>query len=167
MALTLSKAKANIQRHFYVVYMRETGTACAATDYDTLAHWNTFLALFTEIGYCENKNVKIDVERAEPIEIDEGEEYFLEYTGSTEIKYVQNDSTDHAALEDMASKDCDLLLVSSSSAQFIYVHNKRFNVEQHIISGDVEHAIIKHSQRITALSGTNGYIHTIKPIPAA
>ena len=167
MALTLSKAKANIKKHYYTVYMRETATAPASGDYDTLSNWNTFLALFTEAGYCENKNVKLDIADGELIEVDGGEEMVLDYEGSLEIKYVQNDSADYAALEDMESKDCDLLLVSTRTNQFIYVHNKRFRFEHHVSSGEVDHSIIKHKQIVTAKSGNNGYIHTIEAIPTS
>jgi len=167
MALSFSAAKANIKRNYYLVYMRETGTAIAAADYDTLAHWTTFLALFTYIGYCENKAVKVDVVPNDPVDIDLGEEKFLGYEGTTDIKFLQSAVADDTALADMASKDCDMLLVSNGSLKFRYVHNKRFNVETHINSGDIEHSIIKHKQNVTAASGSSGYIHTTGAIPTS
>lgn len=165
MALSFSKTKAGIKRNFYIVYMRETGTAPAAADYDTLAHWNTFLALHTAIGYCENKNVKVTVMPNDPIEVDEGEEINLGYEGNTEIKFVQSAVADDTALADMAGKDCDLMLVSTGSLKFRYLSDKRFNIELNVNSGDVEHTMIKHKQQVTALSGTSGYIHTTAAIP--
>ena len=167
MALSFSKAKANVKKHFYIVYMRETSTAIVSTDYDTLGNWNTFIALFTAIGYCENKNVKVDVVPSEPVVVDEGEELNLEYEGNTEIKFLQSAVADDSALEDMTGKDCDMLLVSSRTNKFRYIHNKRFSIEQHVNSGDVEHSIIKHHQFVTALSGIKGYVHTTNTIPTS
>jgi hypothetical protein len=164
MALSFSAAKTNIKRHFYKVYMRENGTAVVAGDYDTLAHWNTFLALFTYIGYCENKNVKLTVAADDPVEIDGGEVYHLGYKGNTELKFLQSAVADDTALTDMAAKDCDLLLVDTTNNKFHYVHDKLFNIEKVINSGEVEHAFIRHEQNCSAF---DDYLNTTGAIPTS
>lgn len=162
MALSFSADKDNIKRHYYQIYMRETGTAIAASDYDTAEHWATFLALFTYIGYCENKNVKVTLAADDPIEIDLGEVLMLGFKGNTDIKFVQSAVADDTALTDMITKDVDLLLVDTTNSKFHYIHDKRLNIEKIINSGEVEHTLIKHEQNVSAYSD---YIHTTNTIP--
>lgn len=166
MALSFSAAKANVKRHFYTVYMRETTTAIAAGDYDTLAHWNTFIATFNAIGSCENENIKIDeVPLVTPI--DYGEEKIIAYDGNIEIKYLQSAIADFTDIDYLRTVDCDLLLVDSINSIFVYVHDKRFLVEKHIKSGQVAHFIIKAQQVAGEPSGNYSTIYLLGTIPAA
>lgn len=164
MALSFSKTKAGIKRRFYVAYMRETGTAVAAGDYDTLAHWNTFLALFTAIGYLENQNVKIDLEPDPTIEIDSGEIIGVGYKASLEFKFLQSAVADDTALADMAGKDVDILLADSTNKKFVYIHNKRCRIAPKLNSGEVEHTIISHEQHCSAITD---YLYTRAAIPTS
>jgi len=164
MALSFSAAKANVQRHFFLVYMRETTTAIAAGDYDTLAHWNTFIALFNAIGKCENENVKLD-SVPNVVTIDYGEERVISYNGTIELKYIQNLVADWTDIDDLRTHDADLLLVDSINAQFFYIHDKRFVIEKNVISGDISHSMIRCEIENAEASSTYGVIHTHGTIP--
>jgi hypothetical protein len=166
MALTFSAAKANVKRHFYVVYMRETTTAIVAANYNKLSNWKTFLNGFNAIVKCENENVKID-EVPNTVAIDFGEERIPSYNGVIEIKYIQGKVADMEDLDDLRTKDADLLLVDSINAIFFYVHNKRFLVEKHLTSGQIPEFSIKCETDAAETSGTYGTIHTYGTIPAA
>ena len=166
MALSFTAESDNVKRHFYTVYMRETGTAILSTDYDTLAHWNDpWLASFNAIGKCENENVKIDsVPNVVPI--DYGEEAIYSYNGTIEIKYLQNLVADWTDLDALRIVNVDLLLVDSINAQFWYIHDKRFLVEKLLTSGEVSHAMIKCEIENAEASGVYGVIHTHGTIPS-
>lgn len=167
MAITLSKAKANIKRHYYNVYVRETGTAIQAADYADLSGWNTFLALFTAIGYCENENVKLDLDPADPVVVDEGEEITLGYEGNMEIKYLQSTPTDDAALKTDFDKSLDMLWVSTKTLKFMYFHNKNFKRGKRFNSGGLEHTLIQHKQGTPDDEGSDGYIYLTEAIPTS
>jgi len=149
MAITMSNAKANVKTFFYKLYIRETGTAMAAADYDTLAHWNTFLALFTHAGQCENQNVKLDHEKSGEITVDLGKKRFTTYDGKFEAKYVQGAVADLTAIRaDLVGGDVDILLVDTQNAKAIYIHNVELFVDMHESSGDIFNALFSAEQII-------------------
>jgi hypothetical protein len=133
--------------------MRSTGTAIAAGDYDTAAHWATFLALFSHIGYCEDKQIKLTCEPTDEVPLNTGEKHFLAFLGKVEIKYLQSTPADDTDIEDMSDEDCDLLLVSTATSKWVYVHSKRFKAAKEIISGDVESWLITNEREVASRSG--------------
>ena len=166
MALSFVTSKANVLRHFYTVYMRETTTVIAAADYADLAGWNTFIATMNAIGSCENEQVKID-EVPLVVPIDYGEERVYAYDGNIEIKYLQNLVVDFTDIDDLRTHDCDLLLVDSINKIFVYVHDKRFLVEKHVRSGQIAHFIIKALQTAGQRSGLYATMYLVGTIPIA
>jgi hypothetical protein len=164
MALSFSAAKANVKRHFYTVYMRLTTTACSSSNYDTLEHWNTFIATFNAIGSFENESLKID-ETPNVTIIDYGEEKIHSYEGNIELKYLQSTVDDLTDLAEIRGADCDMLLVDSINLIFFYIHDKRFLVEKHFKSGQVANFIIKAQQIAGERSGSYSTIHTYGTIP--
>ena len=147
-ALSFTAALTSVLRHNYLVYMRATATAIAAGDYDTAAHWATFLALFNHIGYCENKNVKLEVTPDDPVELNDGSMKYLGFAGKIEMKYLQSTAADAADLDTMAAQNNDLLLVDATGLKWIFVHNKEFKCTWIKNSGDVEHTLITHDQKV-------------------
>jgi len=164
MALSFTAAKANVLRHFYTVYMRETTTAMAAADYDTLEHWNTFIGLFNAIGKCENEQVSVK-ETPNVRVVDFGEERIYSYAGEINIKYIQGLVADMSDLDDLRGHDADMLLVDPINLFFIYVHNQRFLVEKHLVSGEIPEFDIKCEIENAETSGTYGVLHTYGTIP--
>lgn len=149
MALTMANAVANVKTFFYKLYIRETGTAIAAADYDTLAHWNTFIALFTYAGQCENKAVKLDQTPGNEIIVDLGKKRFTTYNCRLEAKYVQGAVADLTAIRaDLIGGDVDILLVDTQNAKAIYIHNQELFVELHETSGDIFNAMLSCEQEI-------------------
>jgi hypothetical protein len=166
MALSFTASKDSVKRHFYSVYMRETGTAVASGDYDTLAHWTSFLALFQNIGSCENENVGWD-EVPNTVDIDYGEKHPHSYDGTLDVKFIQNAVADFDAIEDMADENCDLLLVDDVNHIFHYFHNKRFKVERHITSGGIPYFNIQLHQISGEVSGSYGFCYLSNSIPTS
>jgi len=146
-ALSFTAALTSIIRHNYLVYMRATTTAIAAGDYDTAVHWATFLSTFNQVGYCENKAVKLECNQDDPVEVNTGETVWLGFAGKVEMKYLQSTAADYADLDIMAAQNNDLLLVDTTNNKWIYVHNKKFSVNYMKNSGDVEYSTIKHEQK--------------------
>ena len=164
MALSFSAESDNVLRHFYLVYMRETTTAMDADDYTGITVWNTFLLLFNAIGKC--KNEAISVKETPNVEVvDFGEERVTSYNGEINIKYIQGLVADMTDLDDLRVKNVDLLLVDPINLFFIYIHDQRFLVDKHLVSGEIPEFDIKCEIENAETSGTYGIIHTYGTIP--
>lgn len=137
MAITMANAKASVKTFFYKVYIRDTGTAIAAADYDTLAHWNTFLALFTYIGQCKNTMTKIDSVPSGDRDIDEGRKKYTTKDCLVEATYLQGLAADIDAIRvDLTDNEVDVLFVDAVGLKAVYVHQQDLVIEEHEISGD-------------------------------
>ena len=166
MALSFSSALGSVVRHFFKVYMRATGTAIAAGDIDTLANWTTHLALYAHIGYCEDKQTKYD-EIPNTVPIEYGKKHPVTYTGSLEVKLLQNAKADFDAIEAMKAENCDLLLVDNVNHIYIYIHNKRFKVVREIISGGIPNFTIQLNQVAGELTGAYATVYEYGSIPTS
>ena len=164
MALSFTAAKANVLRHFYTVYMRETTTAMDGDDYTGITVWNSFVATFNAIGKCRNEEVSIK-ESPNVVVVDFGEERIYSYAGEINIKYIQGLVADMSDLDDLRGHDADMLLVDPINLFFIYVHNQRFLVEKHLVSGEIPEFDIKCEIENAETSGTYGILHTYGTIP--
>ncbi len=165
MALSFVSSIDSVVRYHLKVYMRETATAILSTNYDTKAHWDDpWLLTFQHIGYCEDKNIKYD-EVPNTVPIQYGEHHPHSYNGTLDIKFIQNAKADFDAIEDMKDENCDLLLVDDVNHIFWYVHNKRFKVERHLVSGGVPYFNIQLNQIAAEVSGTYGVIYLCAAIP--
>jgi len=147
MAITMANAKANVKSFFYKLYIRETGTAIASADYDTAAHWATFLALFTYAGQVENQSMKITHTPSGEIVVDLGKKRFTTNDCKFEAAYVQGAVADLTAIRaDLIGGDIDILLVDTVNQKAIYVHNVELFVELIETSGDIFKAMFSSEQ---------------------
>lgn len=162
MALSIvARAKTDINRKYYVAYVRESGTAIASTDYDTEAHWETFLALFTDLGEFEDKSLKLGVAEGDSIDTRDGVKRVLGYVGTLEVRYLQNTVLSDAGILDVLTKEVDLLLVCEDSLDFYYIHQVVLSGEKQEISGDVGAWLLKNEKKLAAASGY--YTHQAIP----
>jgi len=167
MALSFSSALASVVRHFFKVYMRATGTAIVAGNIDTLAHWaDPWLVSFAHIGYCEDKQTKYD-EIPNTVPIEYGKKHPVTYTGSLEVKLLQNAKADFDAIEAMKAENCDLLLVDDVNHIYIYIHNKRFKAIREIVSGGIPNFTIQLNQIAGELTGLYATVYEYGTIPIA
>lgn len=164
--IDFSANKDNIQRHFFAVYMRENGTLIDTADYDTADHWVTFLANFLHIGFCALGGINLDI-IPNSIVGDLGEEIVASYDGDLNIRFLQNTVTDYTAADDMTTKDCDMLLIDQVNNQFCYIHNKEFNIEKSVKSGEISEIKIMLKQRAAEHEGVYGFYYLIDEIPTS
>jgi hypothetical protein len=144
--------------------MRETGTAIASGDKDTAGHWATFLALFQNIGTCEDENVKYD-EVPNTVNIEYGEKHPHSYDATLDVKFIQNAKADFDAIEDMKDENCDLLITDDINHIYFYFHNKRFKVERHLVSGGIPYFNIQLHQVAGQVSGAYAAVYEYGTIP--
>ena len=164
MAITMSDAIANVKTNFYTVYIRNTSANIAATDYDTLAHWNTFLALFTNIGQCENENVKLSGTPSNDIVVNSGKKVFTTKDWAFEAKYVQATPADVGKIEtDLLGNKMDILLVDTVNAKFIYIYNQELYYTEEESSGNVAAYTLRNEQ----VRPIDSSYRTIGAIPSA
>ena len=164
MALTFTSALASVVRHHYKVYMRATGTAIAAGNYDTLANWTTFLGLFQHIGITENENVKFD-EVPNTVPIEYGEKHPHSYNGTLDVKFLQNAKADFDAIEAVKAENADCLIVDDVNKIWYYIHNKRFKVERHLVSGGIPYFNIQLNQISAEITGSYATVYDFGLIP--
>jgi len=149
MAITMANAKANVKTFYYKMYIREHGTAMASTDYDTAAHWATFLALFTYAGQVENQSLKVSHTPSSEIVVDLGKKRFTTYDAKFEAKYVQGAVADLTAIRtDLIGGDVDILLVDTVNQKAIYIDDVELFVEFVETSGDLFNAMFSSEQTI-------------------
>lgn len=154
MALSLvTKSKTEIERQYYVAYFRESGTAIASTDYDTSEHWATFLALFDDLGEFEDKSLKLNTAEGDTIDASDGVKKVLGYVGTFEVRYLQNTVLADAGIQDLLTKEVDLLLVCDDSEKAYYIHNIVISGEKQEVSGDVGGWLLKNEKKVTTPSG--------------
>jgi len=155
----------NVKRHFYHILMRETGTVIQSTDYDTLDHWSSFIANFTHIGFCANESLHMDL-FPKVIVSDLGEEIVASYDGTLEFDYLQTKVADFTAVDDMKTKDCDVLLIGMVNHQFCYLHDKEFLAEKKLIGGDLARIKIKLTITGAEYSGLYGFYYNFDEVPS-
>lgn len=156
--------KDKIHRSFFSVYLRETGTAIATTDYDTTGHWATFLANFTHIGSCAMDGINLNL-LPTTIVADFGEELITSYEGNFEANFLQNTVADFQAIEDLRPKFVDILLVDNVNNMFIYIHNKQILIDRHIKSGLIAETRLKLEETARNWDGIYSLLHTLEEIP--
>jgi len=133
--MATTRTLANIKRRHYRVLHR---TPAAYTRPTTAALFATFLATFTEMGYCRDKTIKVELGPAEKENLDTGAELNMGFNGHLEFLLLQSlaaDYTDYEALEGIAQ---DLFFYSEVSEMCIFVPNAILTFKESTISGEVQ-----------------------------
>lgn len=163
MALSLAtKSKDDIVRKRYVFYVRETTADIVAGNYDTLSNWNTYLALFDDLGEFEDKSLKVGIEEGDSVDASDGDKVVLGYKGTLEVKYLQGTVDAEAGIQDMITKELDVLLVCTASLKFYNFYNIKLAGQKEAISGDVENWLLMNEKKIVTADDylTTGAIPT-------
>lgn len=131
MARTLS----NIEKRHYRVMHRTPAAYTRPTD---AAGFATFLATFTELGYCRDKTIKLTLEPSEQETLDTGKKKHMGWNGHLEGILLQSAAADYTAYETIENTEQDVLIYSEVSQMVIFVPNAILIFKEAVSSGDVE-----------------------------
>lgn len=133
----MARTTANVKKRHYRILHRSPA-AFGPSNYDTLANWNTFLATFTELGFCEDKTINPRFEEGESIVLDDGTLKRIDYNGICEFTLVQTEVADYTVYETIENVDQDFLIVSETGGVFLFFPSMPAWFGENVISGDVE-----------------------------
>ena len=158
----MARTSANIKKRHYRVLHRNPA-AFGSGNYDTLANWTTFLATFTELGFCRDKTINPRFEEADREVLDEGTIKRMDYNGIVEFVLLQTQVADYTAYEAIENVAQDILLVDETNLVFIFFPNALCWFGENVVSGETESVPAKFEKEgITSKSDfrTRGAIPT-------
>lgn len=129
----MARTLANIGKRHYRVLHRAPATFDQPAD---LSEWTTFLATFTELGYCRDKTIKQTIEPEEKEALDDGTKLLLSYKGTLEGLLLQSKPADYTAYEAIENTEQDVILVSSDVC--IFLGEAVLDFGEAVVSGEVE-----------------------------
>jgi hypothetical protein len=153
-----------IRRYFFSIFMRETTTAIAGSDYTSAANWAIFLSGFTAIGKCAMEGIDLSYIPA-VIVADFGEEIVTGYDGKFEANFLQNTVADLEAIEDLRPKSVDILLVDHVNNMFIYCHNKQILIDRNMKAGEISETRLRLDENARTYDGLYSLLHTLDEVP--
>ena len=130
-----ARTLANIKRRHYRVMHR---TPAAYTRPTTAGNFATFLATFTEMGYCRDKTIKIELTSAEKETLDTGAELGMGFNGHLEFLLLQTEAADFTAYEAFEGIAQDLFFYSEVSDMCIFIPNAILIFKESVVSGEIE-----------------------------
>lgn len=133
--MATTRTLANIKRRHYKMLHR---TAAAYTRPTTAALFATFLATFTEMGYCRDKTLKVVLTPAEKEFLDNGAELNLGFNGHIEGVLLQTQAADFTEYESLENVSQDYLFYSEVSDITIFVPTALLSFKEEMVSGEVE-----------------------------
>ena len=133
--MATARTLANIKRRHYRMLHR---APAAYTRPTSAALFTTFLATFTEMGFCRDKTLKVGVVPAEKVELDDGGELNLGFNGHLEGSLLQTQATDFTDYEGLEGVSQDYLFYSEVSEMVIFVPTAKLTFKENMTSGEVE-----------------------------
>ena len=131
----MARTLANIQKRHYRVLHR---AAAAYTEPADAAAFATFLATFTELGYCRDKTIKSTIESSEQEVLDTGKKKHMGWNGHLEGVLLQSEDGDYTAYETIENVEQDIFLYSEVTGMCIFYPEAILVFKEAISSGDVE-----------------------------
>jgi hypothetical protein len=113
-------------------------TPTAYTQPTTAAEFTTFLATFTELGYCRDKTLKMPIEPAEQEVLDDGKKKHMGFNGHLEGVLLQSAVADYTAYEAIENIEQDIFIYSEVSEMCIFLPNAILVFKEAVSSGDTE-----------------------------
>jgi hypothetical protein len=136
----LARTLANIKKARYKVMTR---AAAAFTTPADAAAFSTLLGTFTDLGYCEDKEVKLAINKGEEITVDDGSKKLLAYSAVLEGKLLQTESADFTAVAAIEGTSQDVLLYDSVTMRCIFVPTIILYFEESFVTGEVQNIPFK------------------------
>jgi len=131
----MARTLANIQKRHYRVLHR---TPEAYSEPADAAAFATFLATFTELGYCRDKTIKATLESSEQEPLDDGKKKHMGWNGHLEGILIQSEVGDYTAYETIENIEQDILFYSEVTGMCIFFPEAILVFNESISSGDVE-----------------------------
>ena len=131
----MARTLANIEKRHYRVLHR---TPAAYTQPASAAAFTTFLATFTEIGYCRDKTIKLTLESAEQEVLDDGKKKHMGWNGHIEGVLLQTLEADYDAYEAIENIEQDIFIYSEVTGQCIFLPEAILVFNEAVTSGEVE-----------------------------
>jgi hypothetical protein len=131
----LARTSSNIKRRHYRVLTR---AATTFTEPTSASEFDTFLATFTELGYCRDKTIKLEFSEGDQEVLDDGTKKKLGYNAVIEFILLQSEPADYTALEAIENVATDLLLYAENEEMCIFVPSALLFFGESVVSGEVE-----------------------------
>lgn len=131
----MARTLANVLKRHYRVLHR---AAAAYTQPADAAAFTTFLATFTELGYCRDKTIKLTIEPAEQEVLDDGKKKHMGFNGHIEGVLLQSAEGDYTAYEAIENVEQDILIYSEVSEMCIFLPEALLVFKEAVSSGDTE-----------------------------
>lgn len=109
----MARTAASVKKRRYKLYYR-AAASFGAGNYDTLANYTTFLATFTDAGYCR-AGLGFAIEKGDVEECDDGTELVMGFNGTFEAEFLQTTVADYSALDALEGVSTDFLLVPTGT----------------------------------------------------
>jgi len=123
-----------LKRHYRVLHR----TPEAYTQPPDAATFATFLATFTELGYCRDKTIKLTMVSTEEEPLDDGKKKHMGWNGHIEGILLQSAAEDFTAYEAIENIEQDLFFYSEVSGMCIFLPNAILIFNESVSSGDTE-----------------------------
>ena len=133
--MATTRTLANIKRRHYRVLHR---TPAAYVRPTTAGLFTTFLATFTEMGYCRDKTIKVELTPAEKENLDTGAELNMGFNGHLEFLLLQSMAADYTDYETIEGVAQDLLFFSEVGDMVIFVPNAILSFKESTVSGEIQ-----------------------------
>jgi len=131
----MARTLANIVKNNYRILHRATATFDQPT---SAAEWTTFLATFTELGYCRDKTIKATVGRGDQETLDDGTKKVMGYNGKLEGILLQSKAADYTAYETIEGDDLDVILVDETNLVCNFFPHAILFFEESVAGGETE-----------------------------
>lgn len=125
----------NIKKRHYRMLHRTPDTFSIPAD---AAAFATFLATFTELGYCRDKTLKSTIEPGEKEALDTGKKLTQGLNGKLEGILLQSEVADYTAVEVIEDIEQDTLFYSEISRMCIFFPNAILTFKEAVSSGETE-----------------------------
>lgn len=126
---------ANIDKRHYKLMHRVPAAYTQPTD---AAGFATFLATFSELGYCRDKTLKLTFEPSEEEVIDTGKKKFMGWNARLEGVLLDTEPANYTYIEAIENVEQDLFLYSEISEVCIFFANGILVFAENLTSGEVE-----------------------------
>jgi len=139
-----TRATTNIKKANWQAAYR---SAAAFTEPNALADWTTFLATFTQFGYCEKGTLKTNITKSDEVDLDDNTVHVIGFDGTIEGKLLQMGETDMDAALALEGTSIDILFYDTTALRAVFVPTIRIYFDEENTGGEVQALIFKGERK--------------------